>query len=216
MHLLSLIALALLGGAMMASTADAADGFVPLFNGKDLDGWEVKENKTSDPDQWTVKDGILAAKTGLGWLGTKRMYGDFVLRLEWRLPENGNSGVYLRVPDIKSDQLPTFTGLEIQVLDDDGPQYVGKLKPYQHSGSIYALVPATKQLNKGAGQWNRFEITCRGDRVSVIFNGELVADADATKEPELAKRPKRGFIGLQNHGSAVEYRNIQIKVLERE
>jgi len=195
--------------------ADDKPAFVPLFNGKDLDGWEIKENKSGDKDQWTVKDGVLAAKAGWGWLGTKKMYGDFVLSLDWRVPENGNSGVYIRVPDIKTNLLPTFTGMEIQVLDDNGPEYKGKLKPWQYSGSIYGVVPAGKRVYKGAGEWNHFEISCQGDQIQVVFNGEKVAEADAGKEPALVKRPKKGFIGLQNHGSSIEYRNILIKVLDK-
>src|SRR5215468_2792451 len=73
----------------------ADDGFTPLFNGKDLTGWEIKENrsKSKDPDQWYVKEGgILAAKAGSGWLGTKEQYDDFVLKLEWRIPPGSNSG----------------------------------------------------------------------------------------------------------------------------
>src|SRR5262245_6950509 len=73
------------------------DGFVPLFNGTDLDGWEVREYQAGDKDKWSVQDGVLTARPGSGWIGTTRMYGDFVLRLEWRIPVNGNSGVFLRV-----------------------------------------------------------------------------------------------------------------------
>jgi hypothetical protein len=210
-HILAVMAL----GLVASVGAEDKDGFVLLFNGKDLDGWELRGYKSPDKDQWSVREGVLVAKPGSGWLGTKKTYGDFVLRLEWRVPRNGNSGVYMRVPDLKTDVLPTFTGLEIQVLDDDGPEYKGKLKPYQYSGSIYGLVPASKRVYKGAGEWNRFEITCKGGRVTVLFNGEKVAEGDADKDPELAKRPRKGFIGLQNHDSAVEYRNIDIKVLDR-
>lgn len=192
----------------------AEQGFVPLFNGKDLTGWEIKDNKKNDPNLWTIKEGILSGSTNPGWLSTKAQYGDFILRLEWRVPENGNSGVYFRVPDIKSDKLPTFTGMEIQVLDDDGPLYKGKLKPWQYSGSLYGAVAVGKRVYKGAGQWNQFEITCKGDQIIVVFNGERVVDADQGKLPELAGRPKKGFIGLQNHGSTVEYRNIRIKMLD--
>jgi hypothetical protein len=143
------------------------------------------------------------------------MYGDFVLRLEWRVPANGNSGVYLRVPDVKTDTLPTWTGVEVQILDDDGPAYKGKLKDYQYSGSIYEFVPAGKRVYKGAGAWNRFEITCKGERIRVVYNGEEVAQADAARDAKLAKRPRKGFIGLQNHETAVEFRNISIRVLDR-
>jgi hypothetical protein len=210
------LALATLWAAGLALAAEDKDGFVPMFNGKNLSGWEARGYKSAEKDHWTVKDGVLSAKTGSGWLGTTKTYGDFVLRLEWRVPQNGNSGIYIRVPDIKTDKLPTFTGMEVQILDDNGPEYKGKLKPWQYSGSLYGVVPAGKSVYKGAGEWNRFEITCRGDRVRIVFNGEKVAEADMAKEPELAKRPRKGFIGLQNHGSAVEFRNVEIKVLDAE
>ncbi len=204
-----------LAATIPARAEEKKDGFVPLFNGKDLSGWEIKEDKGGDKDQWTVKDGVLKAKTGQGWLGTTKQYGDYVLRVEWRVPENGNSGVYLRVPEGKLDKLPTFVGMEIQILDDDGPMYKGKLKDWQYSGSLYGVVPVSKRVYKGPNEWNTFEITCLGDKVTVVFNGEKVVDADMSKEPELMKRPRKGFIGLQNHGSAVEFRNIQIKVLDK-
>jgi hypothetical protein len=207
---------AFLGLPATTARADQKDdGFMPLFNGKDLSGWVMRGYKSVEKDQWTVRDSVLAAKPGSGWLGTEKMYGDFILRLEWRVPENGNSGVYLRVPDIETDTLPTWTGVEVQVLDDDGPAYKGKLKDYQYSGSIYEFVPAGKRVYKGVGQWNSFEITCKGDVITVVYNGEKVAEADAAKDAKLAKRPKKGFIGLQNHGTAVEYRNIFIKVLDK-
>jgi hypothetical protein len=204
---------ALVGGSC---AQDREEGFVPLFNGKDLQGWVLRGYKQADKDQWTVRDGVLAAKPGSGWLGTEKMYGDFVLRLEWRVPENGNSGVYLRVPDVETDTLPTWTGVEVQILDDDGPQYKGKIKDYQYSGSIYEFVPAGKRVYKGAGQWNRFEITCKGGRIRVVYNGEPVAEADAAADARLAKRPRKGFLGLQNHGTGVEFRNIFIKVTDGE
>ena len=67
---------------------------------------------------------------------------------------------------------------------------------------------------KGAGTWNAYEITCKGDSIVVVFNGEKVIDADASKDPVLAKRPKKGYIGLQNHSSPVEFKNVLIKALD--
>jgi hypothetical protein len=67
---------------------------------------------------------------------------------------------------------------------------------------------------KGAGEWNSYEIACKGDQIYVIYNGEKVVDADISKEPKMQTRPKKGFIGLQNHGSAVEFRKVMIKVLD--
>jgi hypothetical protein len=194
--------------------AGGEDAFVPLFNGKDLDGWEVREHKAGDKDKWSAKDNVLTAMPGSGWIGTTKMYGDFVLRLEWRVPLNGNSGVFLRVPDLKTKVSPSQLGMEIQVLDDDGPEYKGKLKNWQYSASLYGFVPPSKSVYKGAGEWNRYEITCKGDLVTVVFNGEKVVEGDMSKFPELDKRPRRGFIGLQNHSTGVEYRDIRIRVLD--
>ena len=209
----SLVALTL---AILAAPLVAQEqGFVPLFNGRDLDGWEVKEGRPGDKEKWSVKDGILTAQPGAGWLATRKKYGDYVLKLEWRVPENGNSGVFLRVPDLKDKQHPHVEGMEIQILDDHGPQYKDKLQPWQYSGSLYGVAPPSKAVYKGAGQWNAFEITCKGDHIAIVFNGEKIVSVDQSKEPKIDPRPRSGYIGLQNHGSAVEFRNIQIQNLEK-
>jgi hypothetical protein len=69
-------------------------------------------------------------------------------------------------------------------------------------------------MSKGLGQWNAYEITCKGGAIQLVFNGEKVIDADASKDAVLAKRPRRGFIGLQHHGTGVEFRNVMIKTLD--
>ena len=93
--------------------------------------------------------------------------------------------------------------------------YKGKLKPWQYSGSLYGVVPVSKRVYKGPNEWNAFEIVCIGDKVTVVFNGEKVVEADMGKEPELMKRPRKGSIGLQNHSTGVEFRNIRIKALDK-
>jgi hypothetical protein len=207
------ILLATLFLAASIARADDSTGFTPLFNGKDLTGWELKQSKGDIKDCWTVKEGILTCKAGAGWIGTDRQYGNYVLRVEWRIQEGGNSGVFLRVPGVKEGMSPSQTGMEIQILDDNSDKYKGKLKPYQFSGSIYTFVPCSKPVYKGVNTWNTFEITCKADKVTVVYNGEKVAEADMTT-PEFAKRPLKGLIGLQNHGSAVEFRKVEIKVLD--
>ena len=211
MRRIAVLLLLLIPTAVQAQTKD---GFVPLFNGKDLTGWEVRESKAGDKDKWSIKDGVLVAKAGGGWIGTKKMYGDFVLKTEWRLSVGGNSGVFLRVPDVQSKESPSALGMEIQILDDNDAKYKGKLKPYQYCGGLYHFQGPSKNMFKGAGEWNAYEITCKGDSIQVVFNGEKVIDADASKDAVLAKRPKRGFIGLQNHGSDVEFRKVLIKPLD--
>jgi hypothetical protein len=212
-------AFSLFFGCMLPLAALAAEPsaeFRPLLDGKSLAGWVAKteDGKPSEESSWSVAEGVLSCKAGSGWLSTKEMYGDFVLRLEWRVPENGNSGVFIRVPEMKAGERPHIAGIEIQVLDDKGPIYAGKLKPWQFSGSIYGAVPAENSTYKGAGQWHAYQITCRGGEIEVLMNGQKVAAADAEKVAGLKDRPRRGYIGLQNHGSGVEYRKIEIKVLE--
>lgn len=200
--------------APIAARAEDQTGFVPLFDGKSLAGWEVKSDKPEEAATWSVQDGVLTAKAGANWLGTKREYGDFVLRLKWRVPKNGNSGVFVHVPVLAKGEHPHEKGIEIQVLDDQGPEYAGKLKPWQYTGSIYGAVPAENSTYKGSGQWNDYEITCQGDTLEVKMNGKLVSSADVTKFETLKARPRRGFIGLQNHGTGVEYKDIEVKELK--
>lgn len=186
-------------------------GFSPLFNGKDLSGWKVVADKGDGAGEWSVADGVLVAKPGHSWLASEQQYGDFVLRLDWRVPQNGNSGVFIRAPKAQPGEKPWETGMEIQVLDDRGPQYKGVLKPWQYSGSIYGVVPADQTAYRGAGEWNACEITCQGDLIKVVLNGKTVAAGDMSQLEPLRSRPRSGFIGLQNHGTAVEYRNIRLK-----
>src|SRR4051812_41209845 len=94
---------------LLAALAWAGDGerkFVPLFNGKDLDGWTLHDDQKKGENPWSVENGVLKAKPASTWLSTKQMYGDYVLKLEWRVPANGNSGVFLRVPDLKPGEQP--------------------------------------------------------------------------------------------------------------
>lgn len=201
---------------LATTTAEDKDnaGFVPLFDGKSLAGWEVKSDKPDQADTWSVKEGILTAKAAANWLGTKREYGDFVLRLKWRVPTNGNSGVFVHVPVLAAGEHPHEKGIEIQVLDDKGPEYAGKLKDWQYTGSIYGAVAAENSTYKGAGQWNEYQITCQGDKLEVQMNGKLVSAADVSQFDSLKTRPRRGFIGLQNHGTDVEYKDIEVKELK--
>jgi hypothetical protein len=195
---------------LFAVVAAAEDGFTPLFDGKTLNGWHVKSEKQAKAEEWTAADGILKAKAGNSWLSTDKEYGDYVLKLEWRVPENGNSGVFIRVPKLKAGEHPWVQGIEIQVLDDKGPQYTGKLKPWQYSGSLYGAVPADQSAFAGAGKWNAYEITCKGDVITIVLNGKEVAKGDMSQIDLLKNRPRKGFIGLQNHGTDVEFRNLQI------
>jgi hypothetical protein len=205
-------------GALAADAAPdgGAQGFVPLYDGKDLKGWEVQNGSIS---AWKADGPLLSCiKKGGGWLRTAKLYSDFVLRVDWRIPPEGNSGIGLRFPS-KGD--PAHVGMEIQILDDNAEVYKKMhLVPAQHTGSIYYQVPAKQGAAKPANEWNSYEITCLGPRVKVVLNGQVVTDADVDQYTKgagghkpLADRPKIGHVGLQSHESRVDFRNIELKDL---
>jgi hypothetical protein len=184
-----------------------------LFDGSDLAGWTVVDGMA---EAWGAQDGILFTRGGDGgWLSTDNEYDNFQLDLDFRVGNGGNSGVFLRAPR-RGD--PAYTGMEVQVLDDNAAEYAA-LKPWQYCGSIYGVVAAAKGAVKDANEWQHYQIVALGPRVRVTLNGVRVVDADltehmdrATEHPGLKRRT--GYIGLQCHGDRVEYRNIMLKELE--
>src|SRR5947209_20633795 len=138
---LILTALAFFLPAANADDTPIPEGFQSLFNGKDLTGWQV--NDKGNINVWGAENGILyVSGSGGGWLMTDKEYGDFELRLEYKIPKGGNSGVGIRSP-LQGD--PAYVGMEIQLIDDVN---WGKLEPWQHTGSIYNVEPAAKLANK--------------------------------------------------------------------
>lgn len=179
----------------------------PLFNGRDLTGWEGAGAEASKC--WKVEDGLLTCTGDKGpWLRSLAEYDDFNLRLEYRLKPGGNSGVYVRVP-ADGNHHGDGAGVEIQVLDDKAERYAS-LKPYQYTGSVYAIAPAEKHVGREAGQWNSLEIDCRSSSYVVTHNGIVIVRADAASFPEVARRLGKGFLGLQNHSEEVWYRNVRL------
>lgn len=184
--------------------------FVPLFDGQSLAGWTSIGSK---PGNWRVEGGLLVTRgDGKGWLSTNRAFGDFVLRLEYRVGPSGNSGLLIRAPH-KGD--PSFDGMEVQILDDDAPAYRA-LQPAQYSGSVYGVLASKRGQTRPAGEWNAMVITAQGSRIKVELNGAVVVEGDVSKHPEASPRHKgvgrsKGFVGLQSHSEPVQFRNIAIR-----
>ncbi|HRR34161.1 MAG TPA: DUF1080 domain-containing protein [Kiritimatiellia bacterium] len=209
-HLLMACAVALAGAwATQADEPALEEGFVSLFNGKDLTGW------VGATDGYKVENGILYCdpKKG-GNLMTAKEYDNFILRFEFCLYTNSNNGLGIRAP-LKGDA--AYGGMELQILDDSGPQYT-QLKPYQYHGSIYGVVPAKRGFQKKVGQWNFQEVRAIGSRITVILNGEVIVDADLStiKETMDGKahpglHNAKGHIGWLGHGTRADWRNIRIK-----
>jgi hypothetical protein len=194
--------------AAESTDARAEDGFVTLFNGKDLTGWKTNGN-------WIVEDeGVLAIKPRPGekgwrrfdaYLWAERRYGDFVLDLEFKIPKGGNSGVFVRVKDPKD---PVQTGIDVQINDTHGKERVGA----HDCGGVIGTIGPTKNMAKPAGQWNRMILTCLGKRLKVDLNGEQVVDVEIDQTSR-GDRPLVGYVGLQDHGLPLWFRNIRIKPL---
>jgi hypothetical protein len=187
------------------------EGFTPLFNGKDLSGWKVMGGKM---EAWGADNGILFVQGGGGgWLMTLIEYDNFELRLDFKVPKMGNSGVALRAP-LMGD--PAYQGMEIQILDD--VNYKG-LRPAQHCGSIYDVVAPSKDVTKPFGEWNTYKITAKGRQITIELNGVKTVDANlddyvkehGKKHPGLSR--EKGHLGLQSHDGRVEFRNLYVKPL---
>ena len=158
-----------------------------------------------------ARDSKIVCKGGKGgWLCTKDQYGDFEFEAEYNCPKDGNSGVFIRAP---REGHTSKLGMEIQLLDDDAKIHE-KIKPFQHTASIYGVVAPSKAAQKKAGEWNTMRIRCKGDQVKITLNGEKVVEADMNAFEDLKGRPRKGYIGLQNHGSGLEFRNVRLKKLD--
>jgi hypothetical protein len=201
--------------ALVAVPASAKKKWTKLYNGRDLTGWHVKDGNIA---AWGANGEMISSRGsgGGGWLTSDKEYGDFVLRLEYRIPAGGNSGVGIRYPAAGD---PAHVGMEIQVLDDNAPDY-RNLNPAQYNGGIYYQSAPKARPAKAPGQWNKYEIRCQGPRVIVKLNGVEIQNINMDEftrgeggQMALAQRPRRGFIGFQHHGHQVDFRKIEIKEL---
>jgi hypothetical protein len=209
-------AAAVTAGDDCAATA-ADDGFVDIFNGKDLSGWTVDrsmigDKNAEDKSAWTVEDGTLkcTGKDPMGFLRYDKQLGDFILRIEYRMSPKCNSGLCFRAAVHAGTRAtrPSLTGYEIQVLDDSGRE------PTAHSsGSLYRYMAAKVNASKPAGKWNAVEIECRGPKIRITINGQTLHDVDQSKIEAIKNKPLSGYFSVQNHGRVIEFRNIRVKKL---
>ena len=198
------------------AAAASDDGFVRLFDGTSLQGWQLIGGKGPG---YVAQDGVLTCPAdGGGNLYTQKEYSDFILRFEFKLSAGGNNGVGIRAP-LQGD--PAYAGMEVQILDDSSPGYA-KLEPGQYHGSIYKVAAARRGALRPAGEWNSEEIMAVGRRVRVTVNGVVTVDVNlnnVTDPKVLAEHPglrrERGYIGFCGHGPAeVQFRNIFVKDLD--
>lgn len=219
------------------SGKEKRQGFELLFDGESTDGWRGFR-KESFPPKWIIDDGAIRCQaSGKGEAGAidggdiiyDKKYSNFHLKLEWKIAEGGNSGIfYLGSEDNEFDDI-WKAAPEMQVLDNarHPDAQLGK-DGNRQAGSLYDIIPADPQNFRGAGHWNQVEVIHENGHVKHIQNGEVVVEyrmgtqewedmVAASKfpgyNPGWADMPGEGLIGLQDHGDDVWFRNIKIKSL---
>ena len=195
--------------------ATGEEGFVPIFNGKNLDGWHLFRPRGTG---YLAQDGMIVSPADGGRnLLYEKEYSNFIFRFEFKLERGANHGIGIRAP--MGNGTVSAVGMEIQIFDDDDPK-LAKLAPTEYHGSLYGVAPARRGFLKPVGQWNREEITANGRQIAVILNGTKILDVnlDSITDPEiLKKRPgiqrTKGHVGLLGHYTRVEFRNLRVKEL---
>lgn len=192
--------------------AKHADKFASIYNGTDFNGW------IGATDGYEIVDGAIQCKKGSGGnLLTEKQYGDFVARLEFKLPPGGNNGLAIRAP-VKGD--PAYQAMtELQVLDSTHPKYA-KLDERQYHGSAYGMAAAKRGYLRPVGEWNFQEVTVQGSKITVELNGTVILNTDLAEITEyMADRPhpgkerRLGHFGFAGHGDAVQFRNLSVREL---
>ena len=201
-----------LGSTAFAQSAD----WKPLFDGKDLDGWEHV-----GPGRFVVENGEMKTEGGMGLLVYSReKLGDCVIRVVYKTgTEKSNSGVYVRIAEKPTEPwYAVHNGFEVQIADGG--------KSSRGTGSVYTFAEAHAQPGKPM-EWNTLEITLKGNRVSTAINGTPVADFDSSElkpepkakagpgDPGRGPRAEKGYIGLQNHdeNSKVFFKEVSVRPL---
>lgn len=189
-----------------------AENWKPLFDGKDLNGWEHV-----GPGRFTVDDGMLKTEGGMGLLVyTPQQFGNTTIRVVFKTSgQTDNSGIYIRMPEKAHDPwYGVHNGYEVQI-DGAGDEW-------HCTGAIYSLSKVTKRAQKPSGEWNTMDITLNGQETIVYLNGEKVNDFTGSQpvpprkmwfEPVRGPRPDAGYIGLQNHDgrTKISFKEVLVK-----
>lgn len=203
------------------TAAERAAGWRTLFDGKTTEGWRGYKAKAI-PSGWKVVDGALTRTAQAGDIITTDTFANFELNLEWKISEGGNSGIFYRVSE--DDDATYWSGPEMQVLDDaKHPDGKSRLTA---AGSCYDMYPSPAGVVKPAGEWNQVHLVVNGKHVEQWLNGVKVVEYEfgspdweaRLKASKFAPHPhygrnSAGYIGLQDHGDWVAFRNVKIRVL---
>lgn len=202
--------------------AEKKEGWELLFDGKDMSKWRNFKAKDINP-KWIVENGTMTLTgKGGGDILTKKMYKNFDLKLDWKISEVGNSGIFI-FADETGKRIYSHAP-EIQILDNE--RHKDREKPNHRSGSLYDMITAPANSQKVAGEWNQVRIHVKDKHLKVWQNGVLTADVviASRKWNELVQSSKfknwkgfgkldKGHIGLQDHADRVSFKNLKIKEL---
>ena len=200
------------------------EGWQILFDGKTTSGWH-KYGGGQAGESWKVNDGILSIDPSIkdgGDLVTDKEFENFHLKLEWKISEKGNSGIIFLIHESTQYKYPWETGLEMQVLDNDG-HADGKIIKH-HAGDLFDLIACSKETVKPVGEWNEAEVKCINGKLGLVLNGvnvvstilwndnwkKLISESKFKSMPGFGTY-KKGHIALQDHGDKVSFRNIRIR-----
>jgi len=185
------------------------EGYLPLFNGRDLAGWKVWKNQAD----FQIQDGIIRCQRGgdgqfMLYMGQE--FADFELVVEWRVSPKGNSGVFFRSP---FREWPWDTGYEVQISNEQPPR-----DETHCSGSLYGYASVSPRPDETPERWRTYRIRAVGNRITVAVDGTQVVDFDQSTTDKTSGKQMSGFIGVQDshsgdEGTWVEYRTIKVKPL---
>jgi hypothetical protein len=177
----------------------------PLFNGKDTSGWRVGVRGQPDAPAWSVQNGdLVCPRRGGDYLRADRCYANFTLSLEYNLARRGNSGIGIRTPN---GGWPSGDGIELQLYDEPPDAPLTRHSTMALYGNLEPFARAERP-----GQWNQAVVKAEGYMITGWINGVLVQHANTLRLPELKHRQLSGWIGLQDHHSAIRFRNVRLLV----
>lgn len=206
------------------------EGWKLLFDGKTTDGWRSYNGDSFPDGGWVIEDGTLTFKPGQeggGDIITTEKYENFILKMDWKVTKGANSGIFYKAME-QPNQAIYWSALEYQILDNENhPDASQGENGNRKSGSLYDLIPAKPQNAKPYGEWNSAKIVVDGSHVEHWQNGEkvlefelwtpewyeMIRNSKFREHPEFGDA-RDGYIGLQDHGDEVSFRNIKIKSLD--
>ena len=216
------------------TSEEEESGWILLFNGTDFSGWR-QCNGQSMPDNWAIEDNAMKVFLGKGRkegqgaggdiLYAEKKFKNFSLSIDWKAGEKGNSGIFYYVQEVPGKPI-YFAAPEVQVLDNDNATD-NKIASHL-AGSLYDMIPADPKTVNPAGEWNNVVISVKDGRVTHTMNGvdvvkyelwtpewdELIQNSKFKSFPGFTDGiAKEGYIGLQDHGYTIWFRNIKIREL---